>query len=131
MNLYRTLTQPEPVDDLTTAARRLREQDAGFAVWAAGGGIIRHSDKTQGQVAALAAEPPAAGHIADVGECYRTRSALDCLKNQARWLVVHMTYAKNVYLDGRDMKPDDFKRDPPGHTGGSLNMVPAYAGMLA
>ncbi|QQD23577.1 xylulose 5-phosphate 3-epimerase [Venatoribacter cucullus] len=131
MNLYHTLTQPESVQTLTASARQLREQHAGFAAWAAGGGVICHSDKTQVQVAALAEELLAAGHIADVGECYQALSALDCLTNQAMWLVVHMTYAKNVFLDGRDMQPDDFKRDPQGHTGGSLNMVPAYAGMLA
>ena len=131
MNLYHTLTQPESVQTLTASARQLREQHAGFAAWAAGGGVICHSDKTQVQVAALAAELLAAGHIADVGECYQALSALDRLTNQAMWLVVHMTYAKNVYLDGRDMQPEDFKRDPQGHTGGSLNMVPAYAGMLA
>ncbi|UZK03005.1 xylulose 5-phosphate 3-epimerase [Venatoribacter cucullus] len=131
MNLYHTLTQPESVQTLTASARQLREQHAGFAAWAAGCGVICHSDKTQVQVAALAAELLAAGHIADVGECYQALSALDRLTNQAMWLVVHMTYAKNVFLDGRDMQPDDFKRDPQGHTGGSLNMVPAYAGMLA
>ncbi|QQD20870.1 xylulose 5-phosphate 3-epimerase [Oceanospirillaceae bacterium ASx5O] len=131
MTLYHTLTQPESVQTLTASALQLREQHAGFAAWAAGGGVIRHSDKTQVQVAALAEELLAAGHIADVGECYQALSALDRLTNQAMWLVVHMTYAKNVFLDGRDMQPDDFKRDPQGHTGGSLNMVPAYAGMLA
>src|SRR5690606_41493797 len=46
------------------------------------------------------------------------------------WLVVHMTYANRVYLDGRDLPPDAFKSQPRGHTGGALNMVPAYAGLL-
>ncbi|MGI0025482.1 MAG: xylulose 5-phosphate 3-epimerase, partial [Nitrososphaera sp.] len=49
----------------------------------------------------------------------------------AMWLVVHETYAKNVYLDGRDLTPEDFKPHPEGHTGGSLNMVPAYVGYMA
>jgi phosphoketolase len=43
---------------------------------------------------------------------------------------VHMTYAKNVYLDGRPLVADDFKSSPEGHTGGALNMVPAYVGYL-
>ena len=46
------------------------------------------------------------------------------------WLVVHEVYARNVYLDGRDLQAEDFKADPEGHTGGSLNMVPAYVGYL-
>lgn len=47
------------------------------------------------------------------------------------WLVVHATYARSVHLDGRPLARGDFKPRPEGHTGGSLNMVPAYAGYLA
>jgi phosphoketolase len=46
------------------------------------------------------------------------------------WLVVHETYAQRVYLDGRALRGEDFKPRPEGHTGGALNMVPAYAGYL-
>ncbi|MDE3060219.1 MAG: xylulose 5-phosphate 3-epimerase, partial [Pseudomonadota bacterium] len=46
------------------------------------------------------------------------------------WLAVHQAYAKNVYLDGRRLKQEDFKSDPQGHLGGSLNMIPAYVGYL-
>ena len=56
--------------------------------------------------------------------------ALDRLANAGMWLVVHEVYARNVYLDGRDLQAEDFKADPEGHTGGSLNMVPAYVGYL-
>jgi phosphoketolase len=45
--------------------------------------------------------------------------------------VVHETYARKVYLDGRSLSADDFKPQPEGHTGGALNMVAAYAGYLA
>lgn len=41
------------------------------------------------------------------------------------------TGAQNVYLDGRDLGPEDFKPRPEGHTGGALNMVPAYTGYMA
>ncbi len=47
------------------------------------------------------------------------------------WLVVHETYARSVYLDGRELRAADFKPEPEGHTGGALNMVPAYTGYLA
>ena len=33
--------------------------------------------------------------------------------------------------DGRDLTTEDFKPSPEGHTGGALNMVPAYAGYMA
>jgi phosphoketolase len=46
------------------------------------------------------------------------------------WLVVHMTYASRIDFSGSPLGPDDFKRAPEGHTGGSLNMVPAYMGYL-
>jgi len=55
----------------------------------------------------------------------------DRVASAAMWLVVHETYARNVYLDGRDLAPEDFKPNPEGHTGGSLNMVRAYTGYMA
>ena len=47
------------------------------------------------------------------------------------WLAVHETYARRVYLDGRPLAADDFKPSPEGHTGGVLNMIPAYVGYMA
>jgi phosphoketolase len=58
-------------------------------------------------------------------------SAADRVASAAMWLVVHETYARAVHLDGRALEAADFKPVPEGHTGGSLNMVPAYAGYLA
>jgi phosphoketolase len=57
--------------------------------------------------------------------------AADRLTNAAMWLVVHQTYAGRVFVDGRDLEPEHFKEDPEGHTGGALNMVPAYVGYMA
>ena len=47
------------------------------------------------------------------------------------WVVVHMTYARRVDLSGRELVAEEFKETPEGHTGGSLNVVPAYIGYLA
>src|SRR5690606_228298 len=47
------------------------------------------------------------------------------------WLVVHMTYAQRVRLDGAPLEADAFKPSPQGHTDGSLKRVPAYVGYLA
>lgn len=58
-------------------------------------------------------------------------TAADKLSNAAMWLVVHMTYANRVKLDGSSLEEADFKPNPQGHTGGSLNMVPAYIGYVA
>jgi phosphoketolase len=57
--------------------------------------------------------------------------AADRVASAGMWLVVHETYARTVHLDGRPLEPDDFKPVPEGHTGGSLNMVPAYTGYMA
>ncbi len=130
LNLYKKLSEEYKQQEIEAEARAHREYDAEFAAWASGCGVIRHTAATQLQVYALATALEEAGHVNKSG-VYRQLMALDQLTNQAMWLVVHMTYAKHVFLDGRDLQPEDFKRDPQGHTGGSLNMVPAYSALLA
>jgi phosphoketolase len=66
----------------------------------------------------------------DVETTVERLRAADRLANAAMWLVVHMTYARNVDFTGRTLEREDFKPTPEGHTGGSLNMVPAYVGYL-
>ncbi len=131
MPLSMTAEQSYQQEEIAAQALQHRQYDPHFAHWAAGCGVIEHSDRTQLQVYELATALVESGHIAKREDCYRKLVALDQLCNQAMWLVVHMTYAKQVFLDGRDLAAEHFKRDPQGHTGGSLNMVPAYAGMLA
>lgn len=131
LNLYQKLSQQYQQKEIEAEARQHREYDADFAAWADGCGVIRHTAATQLQVFALATALQEGGLISSKAECYQRLMALDKLTSQAMWLVVHMTYAKHVFLDGRDLQPDNFKRDPQGHTGGSLNMVPAYAALLA
>ena len=99
--------------------------------WSTGYGIIEHTEETRGRIAALLdriALRSSRGDGIDIEDLLR---ALDRLCSAAMWLVVHETYARNVYLDGRPLARDDFKPKPDGHTGGSLNMVPAYSGYLA
>lgn len=100
----------------------------GFARWASGYGVIRHTPRTQARVREMAAQ--LAGHKGDAVDVWDLLHALDRVTSAAMWLVVHETYARTVYLDGRPLRREDFKPRPEGHTGGSLNMVPAYAGYL-
>lgn len=109
-------------------ARRLRESDADFAVWAEGQGVILHQDLTQLRIAALLDELESGGQSRLL--MLQRLMAADRLANAAMWLVVHATYAKRVDVEGRPLDAHDFKADPQGHTGGSLNMVPAYVGYL-
>ncbi len=102
-----------------------------FTTWAQGHGVINHSLETQRRIKQLANDLESSNRISDQTRFYSLLNSLDIITNQAMWLVVHMTYSKQVYLDGRELKSEDFKQDPQGHTGGSLNMVPAFAGFLA
>lgn len=116
--------------EVAERAARYREADAGFARWAVGCGAIVHTDVTQVRVHEMASMLAAQRRRTGGVSLYVLLSALDRLTSAGMWLVVHQTYARSVYLDGRPLSPQDFKRRPDGHTGGSLNMVPAYAGYL-
>jgi len=104
--------------------------DSGFTAWAKGRGVIHHNEQTQQRIKDLAIRLLSENKIESLERFYQFLSALDVMTNQAMWLVAHMTYSKYIYLDGRELSRDDFKQDPQGHTGGSLNMVPAFTGFL-
>lgn len=100
-----------------------------LADWTQGYGVIEHNPQTRQRINDLL------DTLANEGICDRAQAeamllAADRLCNMGLWLTAHMTYVKNVYLDGRELQPDDFKTTPEGHTGGALNMVPAYVGYL-
>ena len=102
-----------------------------FAAWQRGYGPLQHSPQTFAAVYRMAHQLVQAGVQADLPSVYRHFHALDRLTAAGLWLVVHMTYAQRVRLDGEALAAEDFKVWPEGHTGGALNMVPAYAGYLA
>jgi phosphoketolase len=105
--------------------------DAGFARWAPGYGVIRHTAATRARIRAMVARLDRQGAGGDGAGPWEVLQALDRVTSAAMWLVVHETYAQSVYLDGRPLATADFKPRPEGHTGGALNMVPAYAAYLA
>ncbi|MDO8777214.1 MAG: xylulose 5-phosphate 3-epimerase [Burkholderiaceae bacterium] len=111
-------------------AQAWRRDDPLFAQWARGFGVIRHDDETQLRVRRLVTD--LLGHDAgrNAAEVWQMLSVADRLASAAMWLVAHMTYAQRVHLDGAPLEASDFKAMPDGHTGGSLNMVPAYVGYL-
>ncbi len=102
-----------------------------FRRWRDGYGVVRHLVETQEQVLRLADALVAAGLQPDRDSVFEQLAALDRLNSAGLWLVVHMTYANRVRVDGSSLVAQDFKTKPEGHTGGALNMVPAYAGYLA
>ncbi|MFW6126013.1 MAG: xylulose 5-phosphate 3-epimerase, partial [Chloroflexota bacterium] len=99
--------------------------------WAVGYGAIDHSVETQARVFSMAELLNARNVRGDSEPLFQALSAVDRVAGAAMWIAVHETYAQNIYLDGRDLAPEDFKSKPEGHTGGVLNMVPAYTGYMA
>ncbi len=116
---------------ITQRASQYREYDPIFSEWADGYGVIHHSDQTQVRIYELVDALLIKGAISKRDDAFRILFAADKISNAAMWLVAHMAYARNVYPDGRDMEAEDFKRNPEGHMGGSLNIVLAYTGYLA
>ena len=97
--------------------------------WRKGLGVIAHRADTRERVAALVE------YLDITGQCpaqraWRLFAAADRLASMGLWLTAHMTYARQVSLDGRALAAADFKQVPEGHTGGALNIVPAYVGYL-
>ncbi len=99
-----------------------------FTLWAKGEGVISHSRATEQWVRETIQQLQEQG--LDKDAMLEMFSAADRIANAAMWLVVHMTYANKVKLDGEKLSKEDFKMNPQGHTGGSLNMVPAYVGYM-
>lgn len=108
-----------------------RSKNPAAARWAAGYGQINHTVETQARVFRMAELLEAQGGHGDGVPLFEVLYAADRVAGAAMWLAVHETYAQNVYLDGRDLAAEDFKPEPEGHTGGVLNMVPAYTGYMA
>ncbi len=107
------------------------EKNRAAGRWAEGYGAIQHGVETKDRVFQMADSLAARGIRGDGAPLFELLYALDRVASAAMWVVVHETYARNVYLDGRQLVAEDFKPQPDGHTGGSLNMVPAYAGYMA
>lgn len=99
--------------------------------WAVGYGEIEHTVETQARIFTMAEFLAALGVQGDGVPLFEVLYAADRVASAAMWIAVHETYARNVYLDGRDLLQEDFKPNPEGHTGGVLNMVPAYTGYMA
>lgn len=112
-------------------AQAYRTNSPVFADWAQGYGVITHSSLTQVRVHDMAVWLTENGLANRLEDIYTRLRAADRLANAAMWLTAHMTYANNVYMDGRPLLQGDFKADPQGHTGGALNIAVAYVGYMA
>ncbi|MBS0297112.1 MAG: xylulose 5-phosphate 3-epimerase [Proteobacteria bacterium] len=98
--------------------------------WRQGFGPFSHRPRTAERAAELVSrladnDPKAADRA------WSILAAADRLASAAMWLVAHMTYVRAVDPNGAPLPAEAFKPDPQGHTGGSLNMAIAYAGLLA
>ncbi len=120
-------------DPIRTAewVRLYRKRNKAADRWAAGYGEIRHTIETQARVFSMAEMLTLRGTKGDGIPVFDLLQAADRIASAAMWISVHETYARNIYLDGRELGTDDFKPKPEGHTGGVLNMIPAYTGYMA
>jgi len=98
--------------------------------WLAGYGPIEHREDTRERIAALCEKLVADGRVTNAGQFHAMLAAADRLSCMAMSVVAHMTYARRIDLDGKPLATEDFKPIPEGHTGGALNMVPAFVGYL-
>lgn len=98
--------------------------------WQKGFGVIRHSPETIARARALIDRVQKSEGAGRAGEICDLLAAADRLANAAMWTVAHMTYAERVDLSGVDLSVTDFKEQPEGHTGGSLNMAIAFVGYV-
>ncbi len=92
--------------------------------WRAGCGVIQHDGVTCERVTQLVLRLEQKG-LCNAETAWALFLAADRLTSMGLWLTAHMTYARQVYLDGRTMAPEDFKGVPEGDTGGARNVVPA------
>ncbi|WP_404364402.1 xylulose 5-phosphate 3-epimerase [Marinobacter sp.] len=122
------MTSPTPNKDTLDEQANLHPD---FADWRRGYGVISHNPEIQQQVLMLADRLVEQGCQPDRARVFQQLCALDRLASAGMWLVVHMTYANRVSPAGGHLSARDFKAHPEGHTGGALNMVPAYAAYLA
>ena len=98
--------------------------------WLAGYGPIRRRDDTIVRVETLTDRLVASGRIPSGEYAWRLFAAADRVACMAMSVVAHMTYALRLDVDGAPLVAEDFKPSPEGHTGGALNMVPAFVGYL-
>ncbi|QGZ37746.1 phosphoketolase [Pseudoduganella flava] len=96
--------------------------------WLDGHGPIRHVPDTVALVNDVIAQLTADGQ--EAGRAYALLAAGDRLACAAMNVVAHMTYARRIDMEGGPLAAADFKPHPEGHTGGALNMVPAFVGYL-
>ncbi|MEK8088380.1 xylulose 5-phosphate 3-epimerase [Thermithiobacillus plumbiphilus] len=108
----------------------LHAHDARLDSWMQGYGAIRHEPQTVDWVRRILADLDRRGDLPAGTDPIELLMAADRLANSAMWLVVHMTYAQRVRLDGAPLEQRDFKSSPQGHTGGALNMAVGYAGYM-
>src|SRR3989344_1086923 len=98
--------------------------------WRAGYGPIAHQSETIERMQTLVHRMVAQGRVADEASAHALLAAADRVACMAMSVVAHMTYARCIDRSGRPLGSDDFKQTPEGHTGGSLDMVPAFVGYL-
>ncbi|HEV8078411.1 MAG TPA: xylulose 5-phosphate 3-epimerase, partial [Marinobacter sp.] len=124
------MSAPDQINDALINTLTDSARDA-YNHWRAGYGVISHGDMLCARVLRVALQLVNRKLQPNPETVFHHLAALDRLTSAGMWQVVHMTYTNRVCPQGKALAADDFKPTPDGHTGGALNMVPAYAAYLA
>lgn len=116
--------------DSTETGGELRASDVCRQRWEEGYGVLKHLPITRLRLERLLHDLVQEGFLESAAQGYRLMAAADRVCSAGMWVVAHMTYSNRLDLSGAALSERDFKESPQGHTGGALNMVPAYVGYL-
>jgi hypothetical protein len=129
---HKRLAEPNLVsgEQLAALACHCRSQNTEFADWAAGRGLVHHSDSTQLKVLELSELLTSAGYLAHPSLCFKLLIQLDILCNQVVRQVLQLTQLQHL---GAQENPhmDHLRQQPVGNTRRALATVPVLCARLA
>lgn len=115
LNLYHQTSFSLSPDYIADEAQQLRQQSPELASWAMGGGVIVHQPATQIQAHLMAESLLQKGLIPDTRYFFQRLQDLDCLTQQAMWLVVHWLMRKSTnrwLVCGESSPPSSVRQGP-------------------
>lgn len=129
---HKRLAEPNLVsgEQLAALACHCRSQNAEFADWAAGRGLVRHSDSTQLKVLELSELLTSAGYLAHPSLCFKLLIQLDILCNQVVRQVLQLTQLQHLGTQ-ENTQMDPLRQQPAGNTRRALATIPVLCARLA
>ena len=115
---------------LPSLTAEYRQQDSAFAEWAAGKGLIRHSEAVQQDVLRLLDQLVERRFVDHPAMCLKLLTQLDLLCNQVCWLVVQLSRLQE-WCAGDELPESALRSQPIGDLRRALAAVPVLCARLA